>query len=77
MRASNALGRQEGGDHYKDMAIQPIEFIHRNGIGFCEGLAIEYLCRWRRKGGIVDLKKAIHCVQLLIALETKSTRKKR
>jgi hypothetical protein len=28
------LSVQIGGDHYKDMAIQPVEFIHANGIGF-------------------------------------------
>lgn len=28
-----ALAVQVGGSHYKDMAIQPVEFIHRNGIG--------------------------------------------
>lgn len=34
-----ALDVQVGGAHYKDMPIQPVEFIHRNGIGFCEGAA--------------------------------------
>ncbi len=65
----SALERQEGGNHYKDMAIQPVEFIHRNGIGFIEGCAIKYLCRWRVKGGVEDLKKARHFLDLLIEME--------
>ncbi len=65
------LHEQIGGDHYKTMAIQPAEFCHRNGIGYMEGLAIKYLCRWKKKNGVEDLKKAVHCIQLLIELETK------
>ena len=67
----SALNEQVGGVHYKDMAIQPVEFIHANGIGFCEGNAISYLCRWRAKGGIEDVRKAIHFLELLIELEAK------
>lgn len=66
-----ALERQVGGTHYRKLAIQPIEFIHRNGIGFCEGNAIKYLCRWRDKGGVADLEKAKHYIDLLIELEGK------
>lgn len=65
-----ALDRQEGGHHYKDLAIQPVEYIHRNCIGFCEGSAIKYLTRWRAKGGVEDLKKARHFIDLLIEMET-------
>ena len=65
----SALGEQVAGSHYKDYAIQPIEFIHMNNIGFAEGCAIKYLCRWRQKNGIEDLKKAKHFIELLIELE--------
>lgn len=67
----SALDRQEGGSHYKDLPIQPIEFIHANGIPFCEANAIKYLCRWRDKGGLADLAKAKHYIELLIELETR------
>ena len=60
---------QIGGSHYKFMQIQPIEFIYKNGIGFMEGCAIKYLCRWREKGGIQDLQKARHFIDLLIEME--------
>jgi len=66
----SALKEQVGGGHYKDMVIQPVEFIHRNRIGYMEGNAIKYLCRWRSKNGIEDLKKAKHYIELLIALES-------
>lgn len=61
-----ALSRQEGGDHYKILAIQPIEFVLANGIGFVEGSVIKYVTRWRAKGGVEDLKKARHFLDLLI-----------
>lgn len=60
---------QEGGDHYKDMKIQPAEFIHTNNISYLEGCAIKYLCRHRRKGGKLDLLKAKHYIDLIIELE--------
>lgn len=64
-----ALTRQEGGSHYKAMTIQPVQFIHTNGIGFLEGNAVKYLCRHRDKGGAEDLRKARHYIDLLLQLE--------
>jgi hypothetical protein len=66
---NSALDVQIGGGHYKSYAIQPVEFIHKNKIPYIEGCAIKYLCRWREKGGIEDLKKARHYIELLIDLE--------
>jgi hypothetical protein len=60
-----------GGTHYKGLPIQPVEFIHANNIGFLEGNAIKYLCRWRSKNGIADLEKARHYIDMLIELETR------
>ena len=68
---SNALDVQVGGSHYKDLVIQPVEFIHANNIGFLEGCIIKRICRWRNKDGIKDLEKIKHEVDLLIALEAK------
>lgn len=67
----SALEVQVDGDHYKKLSIQPVEFIHANGIGFIEGNVIKYVARWRNKNGIKDLEKAIHYIQLLIDLEEK------
>jgi hypothetical protein len=66
---------QVGGAHYKGLAIQPIEYIHANNIPFAEGSVIKYVSRWRDKGGIADLRKAAHFIELLIALETKNQEK--
>jgi hypothetical protein len=67
----SSLDKQVDGDHYKNLPIQPIEFIHANGIPFCEANAIKYLCRWRNKNGLADLEKAKHYIELLIELETR------
>lgn len=72
-----AFKSQIGGSHYKDMAIQPAEYIHKNKIGFMEGAAIKYLSRWRQKGGIEDLKKANHMISLLIEMELEQEEKAR
>ena len=66
----SAIQTQIGGSHYKDLEIQPVEYIHANGIGYMEGNVIKYITRWKAKGGIADLEKAKHYIELLIELET-------
>ena len=66
-----ALDIQVGGNHYKDLKIQPVEYIHANGIGYFEGNVIKYVTRWRAKNGIKDLEKAKHYIDLLIQMESK------
>jgi hypothetical protein len=66
------LKTQVGGSHYTKMTIQPIEYIHANGIPYMEGNAIKYLSRWRSKNGIEDLRKARHYIDLLIEMELKN-----
>jgi hypothetical protein len=65
----SASKSQVAGSHYKDFAIQPAEFIHRNRIGFLEGNVIKYVCRHGSKNGRQDIEKAIHYLQLLIEWE--------
>lgn len=67
-----ALQTQVGGQHYKGMRIQPVEYCHANGIPFAEGCVIKYVSRWRDKGGVDDLKKARHFLDLLIELELRA-----
>jgi hypothetical protein len=69
--ATSALDVQVAGDHYKKLAIQPVEYIHANKIGYFEGNVIKYVSRWRSKNGIKDLEKAKHYIELLIELETR------
>jgi len=68
----SALDDQVGGDHYKKLKIQPIEYIHANQIGYMEGNVIKYVSRWKEKNGIKDLEKAKHYIDLLIELEAKN-----
>lgn len=63
---------QVGGGHYKKLKIQPAEYVHANQIPYLEGSVIYYVTRWRDKGGLEDLKKSIHTLQLLIELESKN-----
>jgi len=65
----------EGPDHYRQMPIQPVVFAHRNRLGFIEGSVVKYVCRWRLKGGLADLEKARHFIDLLIQLETDPARR--
>lgn len=65
---NDPLTTQVGGEHYKEMAHQPIEFIEANRLGFAEGNVVKYVCRHSLKGGIADLLKAKHYLELLIKL---------
>lgn len=65
----SALDTQVGGDHYRGKKIQPVEYIHANNLNFCEGSVVKYITRWREKGGLKDLEKIKHYVDLLIELE--------
>jgi hypothetical protein len=60
-----SLLTQVGGDHYKKMLIQPAEFINKNKLLFAEGNAIKYICRHSSKGGIQDIDKAIHYLEMV------------
>lgn len=67
-----ALNTQVAGGHYKDCAIQPVEYIHANNIDYLAGNVIKYITRHRKKGGRVDVEKAIHYCQLILELEYKA-----
>ena len=58
--------KQIGGDHYKDMAIQPFEFISKNELTYFQGNVIKYVCRYKQKNGVQDLEKIIHYCELEI-----------
>ena len=61
-----SLKGQVGGSHYKDMAIQPIEYIVKNNLPYIDGNIIKYVSRWRAKNGVEDLRKARHYLDMLI-----------
>ena len=64
-----AKDKQVGGDHYKNLKIQPVEYIMANNLNYCEGNVIKYVTRYKQKGGIIDLEKAKHYIDLLIEQE--------
>lgn len=49
---------QVGGDHYK-AAVQHWDLMVKYDIEYLLGNASKYLVRWKKKGGIEDLKKAL------------------
>ena len=63
--------KQVGGSHYKDMVIQPADFINKNKLLFAEGNAIKYICRHKVKGKLQDIEKAIHYLEMIIERDYK------
>ena len=70
-KPTNANSKQVGGQHYKTKSIQPWDYIADNGIGYFDGCAIKYISRYKEKGGVNDLRKAIHYIEKLIEIEEK------
>ncbi len=52
--------------HYQRGKIEVFDFIQDQGLSFPEGNVVKYLCRWREKNGIEDLKKAAKYLDLYI-----------
>ena len=55
---------QVGGTHYKGYTIQHWDWAQN--IGYLEGCATKYIARHKEKGGIEDLKKALHFMQKIV-----------
>ena len=53
--------------HYAKCAIEPIEYIIKNNLGFCEGNIIKYVTRYKSKHGLEDLQKAKYYLERLIS----------
>ena len=60
-----ATERQVGGDHYKSLKIQPIEYIDANNLPYLEGNVVKYVTRHASKNGVQDIDKAIHYLELI------------
>ena len=67
--SEKALDRQVGGGHYKDLEIQPIEYIVKNKMDYCEANIVKYITRHALKGGVEDIDKVIHYAELLKELK--------
>lgn len=62
-----ALAKQIGGSHYKDCAIQPIQYIEANKLQFLEGCVVKRVTRHDKSTGkgLQDIDKAIHELELI------------
>ena len=69
----SALNVQVGGEHYKNLAIQPVEYIHANNLSFLEGNVVKYITRHKTKNKAQDIRKVIHYAQLILQLEYNET----
>lgn len=76
-KGRRANDSQQGGTHYLGMPIQPWDFITANSLTFLEGSVVKYIARWRRKGGLEDLRKAQHFLEKLIEVETINAEKEK
>ena len=59
--------------HYNQGGIEPIDYIVKNKLSYCEGNVVKYITRWRHKNCIQDLKKAKQYIDFIIDKEAKPT----
>lgn len=64
-----ALDVQVGGDWYKTLVIQPVEYCQKNKLNMIESGVVKYVTRHRAKNGREDIEKAIHLLQMLLEME--------
>lgn len=69
----SAFDKQEGGSHYTKCKIQPFQYSMANNLDPMQHTVVKYVTRFRDKGGVADLKKAIHTLELLIEHENAKT----
>ena len=67
---SRANANQVGGEHYRNKAIQPWDYIVSNNLGYLEGCVVKYVSRYKEKGGMQDLEKAAHYLQKLMEVQS-------
>lgn len=66
----NPLKTQAEGSYYSRLPIQPVQFSMVNQLDACAHSILKYTTRHREKHGEVDLKKAIHFIELREVLAT-------
>lgn len=67
--STKASEKQVAGNHYAKLKIQPMRYALENDLNYAQANAVKYITRYKDKNGIEDLKKAIHCIELLIEFE--------
>ena len=66
--------KQVGGNHYRNMVVQPSEFVNKNRLLFAEASAIKYICRHAAKGKEQDIHKAIHYLEMILERDYEDTK---
>jgi hypothetical protein len=69
LQKKSAFDTQVGGDWYKTLAIQPLEYCHKNNLNMAESGIVKYVTRHKAKDGKKDLLKARHLIDMLIEME--------
>jgi hypothetical protein len=64
---SAANSRQVGGDHYIN-EIQHWDYAAFQNLDYFQGQITKYVTRWKKKGGVKDLEKALHFLQKYIEI---------
>ena len=62
----SAWQKQEGGNHYKNLKIQPMQYALENKLDYAQANVVKYVTRHKEKNGKEDLLKAIHNLELMI-----------
>lgn len=62
--------RQVGGNHYKGdgRKVEHWDIVAQHDLDYFQGQITKYVMRWRDKGGIPDLEKALHFIEKYIEL---------
>ena len=64
-----ANDRQVGATHYKS-EIQHWDYVVANDLDYFQAQITKYVTRWKKKGGIEDLRKAQHFLDKYIEVNT-------
>lgn len=67
--APSPLKHQVAGSHYKQLKIQPVEYINANDLDFLQGNVVKYITRHKNKGRAEDVRKALHFCQLILDMQ--------
>lgn len=72
-KPTSAFDVQVGGNHYKNMKIQPVEFALANGLDFFQKDIVKYITRSKgdKTKRLEDLNKARHYLDMYIEAITK------
>ena len=57
---------QVGGTHYERLKIQPVKLFVQYKLNWFQGEAIKYPSRFPHKGGLKDLQKSVHIMDMAL-----------